>query len=68
MIKKEKEIKKVSEKNYEEEYSEIFSILGINSENIGHEWNKEGDKLKEFNLFENHPTPILTLNTYSINS
>ena len=55
------------EKDFEKEYSEIFSILGINANNIKHEWNKEGDNIKEFNLYEDHPTPILTPNTHSVN-
>lgn len=63
-----KKERKTSEKKiFEKEYSEIFSILGIKSENISHEWNKEGDNIKEFNLFEDHPRPILTPNTHSMN-
>lgn len=64
---KEKKVKTVVEKDFEKEYSEIFSILGINANNIMHEWNKEGDNIKEFNLYEDHPTPILTPNTHSVN-
>ena len=52
--------------NYIQEYSAIFSVLGINSENIQHEWNKEGDFIKEFNLYEDHPRPIVTPDTHSI--
>ncbi|HOE39824.1 MAG TPA: hypothetical protein PLG05_09035 [Bacteroidales bacterium] len=64
---KEKKVKTTVEKDFEKEYSEIFSILGINVNNIKHEWNKEGDNIKEFNLYEDHPTPILTPNTHSVN-
>lgn len=67
MAKKEKK-SIADEQDFKKEYSEIFSILGINSENIRHEWNKEGDNIKEFTLFEDHPRPILTPNTYSLNS
>lgn len=67
MPKEEKKIKKAEEKDFEKEYSEIFSILGINADNIKHEWSKEGDNIKEFNLYEDHPTPILTQNTHSSN-
>ncbi len=66
MAKEENKVTKVEKKDFKKEYSEIFSILGINSENIRHEWNKEGDNIKEFNLFEDHPTPILTPNTHSL--
>ncbi len=52
--------------DYIQEYFEIFSILGINSESIKHEWNKEGDLIKDFNLYEDHPTPILTQNTNNL--
>lgn len=52
--------------NYSEEYSEIFRVLGIQPENIQHEWNKEGDQFKECSLYENHPTPQLTPNTHNI--
>jgi hypothetical protein len=67
MTKEEKKVKKTEEKDFKKEYSEIFSILGINADNIRHEWNQEGDNIKEFNLYEDHPTPILTLNTHSLN-
>lgn len=67
MTKKEKKVKNPEEKDFKKEYSEIFSILGINADNIKHEWNKEGDNIKEFNLYEDYPTPILTQNTHSLN-
>jgi len=67
MEQEDKKVKKSEKKDFEKEYSEIFSILGINADNIRHEWNKEGDNIKEFNLYEDHPTPILTPNTHSLN-
>lgn len=67
MTKEDRKIKKNNVKNFQKEYSEIFSILGINANNIQHEWNKEGDTIKEFTLYEEHLTPIITPNTHSLN-
>jgi len=67
MSKKNKKVVKSEKNDFLKEYSDIFSVLGINSENIKHEWNKEGDCLKEFNLYEDHPRPIITPNTHSTN-
>lgn len=66
MVKKEKKVEDKNYQNYTTEYAKIFSILGIDMNNLRHEWNKEGDFIKEFNLYEEHPRPILTPNTYSI--
>lgn len=63
---KEKKEKKAECHNYVKEYSEIFSILGYNSENIKHEWNKDGDTFQQFTLYEDHPSPILTQNTHTL--
>lgn len=67
MTKEDKKANNGEKKDFNKEYSEIFSILGINAETIRHEWNKEGDVIKEFNLYEDHPTPIITPNTHSLN-
>lgn len=66
MIKKHVKPNQSQTNDYFQEYFEIFSILRINSENIKHEWNKEGDIIKDFNLYEDHPTPILTQNTNNL--
>ncbi len=66
MTKEEKKAKYSEEHKFEKEYSEIFSILGINSDNVQHEWNKEGDSIREFNLYEDHPRPMITPNTHSL--
>lgn len=63
-----KEIKKSNEQNFTKQYSDIFSILGINPASIRHEWNKDGDSIKEYTLFEEHPNPILTTHTHPFNS
>lgn len=65
-MKKEKKMKKKENLDYTKEYSEIFSILGFNAENLRHEWNKEGDSIQQFTLYDDHPRPILTQNTHTI--
>lgn len=66
MPKKEKKVKIEEKHNFIKEYSEIFSILGFNAENIKHEWNKDGDSIQMFTLYEDHPRPILTQKTHTI--
>ncbi len=69
MMNKETTKKNMKEKevhDFSKEYSEIFAILGIDTENIHHEWNKEGDTITEFNLYEDHPRPVLTPDTHSM--
>ncbi|MCX6280199.1 MAG: hypothetical protein NT004_19215 [Bacteroidetes bacterium] len=55
------------ERNFQEEYYEIFSVLGKTPGDIRHEWIKPGDSIKEFTLYDkSSPTPILTPNTFPI--
>ncbi|HPW67098.1 MAG TPA: hypothetical protein PLS84_08490 [Salinivirgaceae bacterium] len=60
MAKESKKIENSKERDFAKEYTEIFSILGINSNNIVHEWNKEGDTIKEFTLYKEYPTKLTT--------
>jgi len=56
-------IKTKTEMDYLREYNELFFKMEMLLES---EWNKQGDHIKKFSLFENTPTPILTNNTYTI--
>lgn len=60
---KKKQTKNNKERDFTKEYAEIFSILGRNSANIVHEWNKEGDRFKKFSLYKESPKTILTTHT-----
>ena len=53
-------------RDYTQEYLELFAALGVKPENMNHEWEKEGDVLKQFSLYDNVPTPILTTGTFPI--
>lgn len=66
MLAKNQHFDNTKEKDFFKEYLEIFSILKINHEKLNHEWKKEGDSIKEFDLFEDHPKPIITTYTHSI--
>jgi hypothetical protein len=50
----------------EKQYLEIFELTGVNPNHISHEWEKEGDVLKECSLYEKYPTPILTESTFKV--
>ena len=54
-------------RDFKKEYEEMFRIAGINPNQFVHEWEKEGDVFKKLDVYEKHPTPILTTDTFSIN-
>jgi hypothetical protein len=54
--------KSKTEIDYTKEYNELFLMMDALRQA---EWNKQGDHIKKFSLFENSPTPILTNNTYT---
>jgi len=66
MLTEKKKLANHEDRDYFKDYSDIFSILKINQDQMKHEWNKEGDFIKEFDLFEDHPKPIITTYTHSI--
>ena len=55
-------VKSKTEIDYIKEYNELFLMMEALRQA---EWNKQGDHIKKFSLYENSPTPILTNNTYS---
>ena len=61
-----KKTRKQENKDFITEYKKVFEIIGINPDKVQHEWNKKGDTIRVFTLFEDHPKPILTPNTHSI--
>lgn len=62
----EKKSNKKQEEIYTREYNSVFEMVGINPQSINHEWNKEGDVIKECTLYEDQPTPVITPDTYTI--
>lgn len=63
---KTKKKKQKEQLKFIEEYNKFFNILGVNPNNIQHEWNNDGDYFKECTLYEDHPTPKLTTHTYNV--
>ena len=53
--------------DYVIEYNKIFHIIGLDPSRLNHQWKKDGDLIKEYNLNESLPTPIITQDTFSIN-
>lgn len=56
------------DRDFVKEYQELFSTLVANSNIvISREWNRHGDYIQEFNVYEKYPTPILTYDTFPVN-